>query len=201
MGAGYRPEVAGLCCQRYSRCRLRASKKVIRRGISPSVATTWMTRITQLAGLPADRIRPAAGHGQLCRTDSDLSAGSLRRRLGGSPRPPAGAGLDADLAMVQSLALARSRSRHRITIPGLVLSVFQGCINAFDMPGRQSFMVQMVEDRARPLQRHRHQFVDGQRGAAGGAVAGRHVDRRLQRGLVLSHRRHQLHRGHRLAAA
>jgi hypothetical protein len=24
----------------------------------------------------------------------------------------------------------------------------QGIINAFDMPGRQSFMVQMVEDRA-----------------------------------------------------
>jgi len=30
----------------------------------------------------------------------------------------------------------------------LALSVFQGVINAFDMPGRQSFMVQMVEDRA-----------------------------------------------------
>ena len=28
-----------------------------------------------------------------------------------------------------------------------MLSVFQGLINAFDMPGRQSFMVQMVEDR------------------------------------------------------
>jgi MFS family permease len=28
------------------------------------------------------------------------------------------------------------------------LSVMQGIINAFDMPGRQSFMVQMVEDRA-----------------------------------------------------
>jgi MFS family permease len=30
----------------------------------------------------------------------------------------------------------------------LFLSVTQGIINAFDMPGRQSFMVQMVEDRA-----------------------------------------------------
>src|SRR6202020_1094527 len=29
----------------------------------------------------------------------------------------------------------------------LILSVFQGLINAFDMPGRQSFMIQMVEDR------------------------------------------------------
>ena len=38
---------------------------------------------------------------------------------------------------------------HRITIPEvLALSVMQGIINAFDMPGRQSFMVKMVEDRA-----------------------------------------------------
>jgi MFS family permease len=29
----------------------------------------------------------------------------------------------------------------------IVLSVFQGLINAFDMPGRQSFLVQMVEDK------------------------------------------------------
>jgi hypothetical protein len=61
----------------------------------------------------------------------------------------------------------------------------QGIINAFDMPGRQSFMVQMVEDKARPGQRHRHQLVDGERGAADRPVAGRNVDRRQQRGLVL----------------
>ena len=30
----------------------------------------------------------------------------------------------------------------------LALSVFQGLINAFDMPARQSMVVQMVEDRA-----------------------------------------------------
>jgi MFS family permease len=53
------------------------------------------------------------------------------------------------LAMVQSFALAG------LTFSGLIgirwilfLSVMQGIINAFDMPGRQSFMVQMVEDRA-----------------------------------------------------
>ncbi|MGB6610930.1 MAG: MFS transporter, partial [Acidobacteriaceae bacterium] len=52
------------------------------------------------------------------------------------------------LAMVQSLALAALTLAHRITIAEiLALSVFQGLINAFDMPGRQSFMVQMVEDR------------------------------------------------------
>jgi len=52
------------------------------------------------------------------------------------------------LAMVQSLALAGLTLSHRITIHDVVaLSAFQGVINAFDMPGRQSFMVQMVEDR------------------------------------------------------
>lgn len=53
------------------------------------------------------------------------------------------------LAMVQSLALAALTLTHRITIGEvLALSAFQGVINAFDMPGRQSFMVQMVEERA-----------------------------------------------------
>jgi len=52
------------------------------------------------------------------------------------------------LSMVQSLALAGLTFSHLITIPWiLALSVMQGIINAFDMPGRQSFMVQMVEDR------------------------------------------------------
>src|ERR1700684_4215332 len=52
------------------------------------------------------------------------------------------------LAMVQSLLLAWLTLAHLINITEvLILSVFQGLINAFDMPGRQSFMVQMVEDR------------------------------------------------------
>lgn len=52
------------------------------------------------------------------------------------------------LAMVQSLALAALTLTHRITITEIVwLSVFQGLINAFDMPGRQVFLVQMVEGR------------------------------------------------------
>ena len=52
------------------------------------------------------------------------------------------------LSMVQSLALAAMTLSDRITIPWLLaLSAMQGVINAFDMPGRQSFMVKMVEDR------------------------------------------------------
>jgi MFS family permease len=57
------------------------------------------------------------------------------------------------LSMVQSLALAALTLSHLILSPQtmihwiLVLAVMQGTINAFDMPGRQAFMVKMVEDR------------------------------------------------------
>lgn len=51
-------------------------------------------------------------------------------------------------SMAQSLVLAGLTLTHRITIRELlVLSAFQGVVNAFDMPGRQSFMVQMVDSR------------------------------------------------------
>lgn len=51
-------------------------------------------------------------------------------------------------AAVQSLALAALTLTHTINIWSiLVLTAFQGLINAFDMPGRQSFLVQMVDDR------------------------------------------------------
>lgn len=52
------------------------------------------------------------------------------------------------LAAVQSLILAALTLTHRVTIVDiLALSIFQGLINAFDMPGRQSFLVEMVEDK------------------------------------------------------
>ena len=49
---------------------------------------------------------------------------------------------------VQSLALAALTLTHLITLWEIIaLSALQGLINAFDMPGRQSFLVQMVDDR------------------------------------------------------
>jgi MFS family permease len=52
------------------------------------------------------------------------------------------------LSMIQSLLLAAMTLSGRITIPWLlVLSAMQGIVNAFDMPGRQAFMVEMLEDR------------------------------------------------------
>ncbi len=51
-------------------------------------------------------------------------------------------------AAVQSLALAALTLAHVITLTEIIaLTALQGLINAFDMPGRQSFLVQMVEDR------------------------------------------------------
>src|SRR5580692_8328797 len=53
------------------------------------------------------------------------------------------------LAALQSLAMAGLTLSGRITVTEIVLlSVFQGLINAFDMPARQSFLVHMVEGRA-----------------------------------------------------
>lgn len=53
------------------------------------------------------------------------------------------------LAMIQSFALAALTLSGRITVTWILgLAVMQGLINAFDMPGRQAFMVQMVGDRA-----------------------------------------------------
>jgi MFS family permease len=51
-------------------------------------------------------------------------------------------------ATVQSLALAALTLAHVINLWEIIaLSALQGLINAFDMPGRQSFLVQMVGDR------------------------------------------------------
>jgi MFS family permease len=52
------------------------------------------------------------------------------------------------LAMIQSLALAVLTLARHINIQEIIwLSAFQGLINAFDMPARQAFLVQMVEDK------------------------------------------------------
>ncbi len=52
------------------------------------------------------------------------------------------------LAMIQSLALAFLTLVRHINIQEIIwLSAFQGLINAFDMPTRQAFLVQMVEDK------------------------------------------------------
>ncbi len=53
------------------------------------------------------------------------------------------------LSTVQSFGLGILALTHVITVWHVILlALFQGVINAFDMPARQSFVIQMVEDRA-----------------------------------------------------
>jgi len=53
------------------------------------------------------------------------------------------------LSMLQSVALAALTLGKVITVTDvLILQIVQGIINAFDTPARQSFVVEMVEDRA-----------------------------------------------------
>src|SRR5579885_1429474 len=51
------------------------------------------------------------------------------------------------LSMVESFVLAFLTLTHRITIHEIIaLGFLQGMINVFDMPARQAFVVQMVDD-------------------------------------------------------
>ncbi len=53
------------------------------------------------------------------------------------------------ISMIESFALAALALSGRITVEWiLALSVVQGIVNAFDMPGRQAFLSEMIEDRA-----------------------------------------------------
>jgi MFS family permease len=53
------------------------------------------------------------------------------------------------LAMLQSLALAALTLGGRINMPWIIgLTLFQGVINAVEIPTRQSFVVRMIDDRA-----------------------------------------------------
>ncbi len=118
-------------------------------GQSISLVGTWITRLaTALARLSADGVVLLLGVVSF--------AGQIPTFL---VAPLAGVWVDRwdrrrvlvitqVLAAVQSLLLAGLTLAGVITIWEIVwLSVFQGLINAFDMPGRQSFLVQMVNGR------------------------------------------------------
>jgi MFS family permease len=52
------------------------------------------------------------------------------------------------VSMLQSFALAAMTLSGRITVHWIIaLSIVQGCVNAFDMPGRQAFLLEMIENR------------------------------------------------------
>jgi MFS family permease len=56
--------------------------------------------------------------------------------------------LTQTLSSLQSFALAALALTHVINVPEIIaLSLFQGIVNAFDIPGRQAFLVEMVTER------------------------------------------------------
>ncbi len=104
-------------------------------------------------------------------------------------------------AAVQSLALAALTLAHVITLTEIIaLTALQGLINAFDMPGRQAFLVQMVEDRTDLG----NAIAINSSMANGARLIGpghcRCSDRDRRRRLVFPDRRHQLLRRDRVAA-
>ena len=96
-------------------------------------------------------------------------------------------------AAVQSLALAALTLAHVITLWEIIaLTALQGLINAFDMPARQSFLVQMVEDRNDLSNAIAINSSMANGGAADRPGHRRPGDRSLRRRLVLPDRRRQL---------
>ena len=153
----------------------------------------------QLAGLSPHAFRAAARRRRLLRPVPCLPSGTLRGRLGRAP--------DRRKLLVWTQAARRrsisrpgradSGSRHHLW-EIIALAALQGLINAFDMPGRQSFLVQMVEDR-NDLSNAiaiNSSMANGAR-LIGPAIAGL-VIASFRRRLVLSARRPQLFRRHRV---
>ena len=159
-------------------------------------------RRNQLAGVSAHWLRIASGPRRLCRADSNFSARAFCR-ASGSTGWTGGRCLCGRRCWqaLQSLALAGLTLARVINIHEIIwLSVLQGLINAFDMPGRQAFLVQMVEDKqdlgnAIALN---SSMVNMAR-LVGPALAGFVIARRRRR-ILLRDRRRQLSRRHRFTA-
>ena len=98
-------------------------------------------------------------------------------------------------SMLLAFVLAALTLSNRITVPEIfVLAALLGVVNAFDIPGRQSFLVDMVgkEDLMNAIALNSSMF-NGAR-VIGPAVAGMLVAQAGRR-LVLFRKRRELHRG------
>ena len=118
-------------------------------GQSVSLIGTWMTRIA--TSWLVYRLTGSAvllGVVGLRGPDSVIPSGTDRGRLGGPLGPPPHARRHADPlddAIVRAGRAGAGAHHQGWEIIGLAL--FQGLINAFDMPARQAFVIQMVEQR------------------------------------------------------
>ncbi len=105
------------------------------------------------------------------------------------------------LAMIQSLALAALAFTHYINLWWIIaLALMQGLINAFDMPARQAFVIEMIEERADLGNAIALELFHGQRREAGGSRCCRHAHRHRRRRRLFPAGRDQLHRRDLVAA-
>ena len=103
----------------------------------------------QLARLSAHRLGAAPGRRRLRLAVPVVPAHPVRRNLRRSLEPPSPAGRHADGVDGRSRSCSRGLTlSSTISIPWLIaVSVCQGVVNAFDMPGRQAFVVTLIEDK------------------------------------------------------
>ena len=110
--------------------------------------------------------------------------------------------LTQTLSMAQSFALAALTLTGQITITHIILlNLVQGVVNAFDMPARQAFVIQLIENKADLGNAIALNSSMVNAAAAGRAVDRRDGHRRHRRRLVLHDRRLQLPGRHCRAAA
>jgi MFS family permease len=89
------------------------------------------------------------------------------------------------VSMLQSFALAALTLGGQVTVEAILfLSVIQGIVNAFDMPGRQSFLIALIDNKA-DLGNAIALNSSSERGPVAGAVDCRPGDCGDQRRLVL----------------
>src|SRR5262249_41962328 len=118
-------------------------------GQAISLVGTWMTRVA--TGWLVYRLTGSAWV---------LGGGGFAGQIPPFPLPPlaraVGDRWDRHRVLVatQALAMLQSALLAAFTLTGtigiahvLALSLFQGLVNALDMPARQSFVVEMIEDR------------------------------------------------------
>lgn len=81
-------------------------------------------------------------------------------------------------AMIQALLLAFLFLSGTIEVWHIILlSIFHGCVKAFDVTARQSFLIEMVEKKRRPAQCHCLEFNDDEWSKINGSLHCRVINR------------------------
>ena len=155
----------------------------------------------RMARLSAHAFRAAAGHRRFRRPGSRFLSRSLRRSLGGPLGSPSHSCGHSNIFHAAILRAGRAGSRSHHQHPRNYLAQPRARIDQRFRHAHAAILRRANGRTPRGLeQRHRLEFLHGQRRTADRPLHCRHRDRRLQRGLLLSSGRHQLHCGRPIAA-